>query len=426
MPESIAVTLIVLTFIVGYFAIAAESRIRVNKTASALIMAVITWMLVFLVRGHSPEEDVTVLGEHLSEVSQILFFLMGAMALVELIDAHQGFKVVTNLIRTSSKRRLLWVLGFVTFFLSAVLDNLTTTIVMVSLLRKLIADRNDRLMLGSVIVVAANAGGAWTPIGDVTTTMLWINGNITTLGIMRTLFVPSVVSLVVTLLIVGKRFRGRYSPLAVAGDQKPVPGSKRVFYCGVAALVFVPVFKALTGLPPFMGILIGLGVLWFLTDIIHHKHQERAALRMTHVLTRIDVPSMLFFLGILLCIGALDSVGLLRALAEWVGQYIQNTTVISTLFGIISAVIDNVPLVAAGTGMYDMAAHPVDSPLWQTLAYCAGTGGSILIIGSAAGVAFMGMEKVDFMWYFKRVSLVAFIGYLAGVGAYVIQQQLVM
>ncbi len=421
MSESVASILIVLVFLLGYFAIAAEAKIKINKTSAALLMAVITWMLAFLIRGHSPMEDVSVLGDHLSEVSQIIFFLLGAMALVELIDAHRGFKIVTDLIRTSSKRRLLWVLGFVTFFLSAVLDNLTTTIVMVSLLRKLVTDREDRLLLGSIIVIAANAGGAWTPIGDVTTTMLWINGNITTLGIMKSLFLPSVASLVASLVLVSKRFRGRHSHLP-ASNQESAPGAKLVFYGGIGALVFVPIFKGLTGLPPFMGMLMGLGALWFATDLLHHKHQERAALRMPHILTRIDVPSVLFFLGILLCIGALDSVGLLKGLAVWINQYVQNTTVIASIFGVISAVIDNVPLVAAGMGMFDLATYPVDSPLWQSLAYCAGTGGSMLIIGSAAGVAFMGMEKVDFLWYCKKISFVAIVGYFAGIAMYVVQQ----
>jgi len=413
--------MLVLIFVLGYLAIALEAKIHVNKTASALLMAVLAWATVFLIRGHSPDDDVASLSEHLGEVCQIIFFLLGAMALVELIDAHKGFKVVTDAIRTSSKKKLLWVLGFVTFFLSAVLDNLTTTIVMVSLLRKLVTEREDRLLLGSMIVVAANAGGAWTPIGDVTTTMLWINGNITTWGIMKALFLPSLVALAASLVLMGRHFRGSY--VGIIGkiqEEKQEPGAKLDFGLGLGGLVFVPVFKALTGLPPFMGILIAVGVLWLVTDLMHHKHEERKVLRVPHILSRIDTSGVLFFLGILLCIGALDSVGLLKSLAGWVGNYVSSSNTIAVLFGLISAVIDNVPLVAAGMGMYDFALFPPDHSFWQLLAYCAGTGGSMLVIGSAAGVAFMGMEHVDFMWYVRRVSLVALVGYFAGVGVYLL------
>jgi len=413
--------LLVVIFVLGYLAIALEAKIHVNKTASALLMAVLAWAVVFLIRGHESAQDVAVLSEHLGEVCQIIFFLLGAMALVELIDAHKGFKVVTDVIRTSSKKKLLWVLGFVTFFLSAVLDNLTTTIVMVSLLRKLVTEREDRLLLGSMIVVAANAGGAWTPIGDVTTTMLWINGNITTWGIMKALFVPSVVALAASLVLMGRHFRGRYEGIVgKVQEEKREPGANLVFGLGLGGLVFVPVFKALTGLPPFMGILIAVGVLWLVTDLMHHGHEERKVLRVPHILSRIDTSGVLFFLGILLCIGALDSVGLLKSLAGWVGGYVESSNVIAVLFGLISAVIDNVPLVAAGMGMYDFSVFSPDHSFWQLLAYCAGTGGSMLVIGSAAGVAFMGMEQVDFMWYVRRVSLVALVGYFAGVGVYLL------
>jgi NhaD family Na+/H+ antiporter len=415
--------LLIAIFVIGYLAIALEAKIHVNKTASALLMAVLTWMVVFLIHGHNPAEDVTLLSGHLGEVCQIIFFLLGAMAIVELIDAHKGFKIVTDVIQTSSKKKLLWVLGFVTFFLSAILDNLTTTIVMISLLRKLVPDHQDRLVLGSMIVIAANAGGAWTPIGDVTTTMLWINGSITTLGIMKSLFFPSVAALVGSLALLGMGLRGRYAGVvAKAHEEKPTPGARLVFALGIGGLVFVPVFKALTGMPPFMGILISLGVLWLVTDLIHSAHEDRANLRVPHVLSRVDTSGVLFFLGILLCIGGLDSVGLLKSLAEWIGIYVQNSVLLATLFGLISAIIDNVPLVAAGMGMYDLATYPVDHPFWQTLAYCAGTGGSMLVIGSAAGVAFMGMEKVDFLWYLKKISVVALVGYFAGIGVYLLQQ----
>jgi NhaD family Na+/H+ antiporter len=417
--------LIILVFAIGYLAIIFEGKLEVNKTASALLMAVLTWMFVFLTRGHAQMEDVGHLGAHLNEVSQIIFFLMGAMALVELVDAHRGFKVITDLIQSGSKKKMLWVMGFVTFFLSAILDNLTTTIVMISLLRKLIPDRQDRLLLGAMVVIAANAGGAWTPIGDVTTTMLWINGNISSFAIMKNLFLPSLFSLVVTLVLFGMGMKGFYPQLVKrAQDEAPEPGSRIIFYCGIGALVFVPIFKALTGLPPFMGMLISLGALWLITDLMHHPYKEREHLRIPYILTRIDTSGILFFLGILLCIGALDAVGILKGMALWLDQTVGNVSLIAILIGLVSAIVDNVPLVAAGMGMYDLATYPMDSSLWQMLAYCAGTGGSILIIGSAAGVAFMGMEKADFIWYLKKVSLIALVGYLAGVGFYLVQQSL--
>ncbi len=412
-------SLLILIFAIGYFAIIFETKIEVNKTASALLMAVLTWMVVFLTRGHVRLEDMTSLGEHLNEVSQIIFFLLGAMTLVELIDSHRGFQIVTNLIETSSKQAMLWIIGFATFFLSAILDNLTTTIVMISLLRKLIPERQERLLLGGMIVIAANAGGAWTPIGDVTTTMLWIQGNISTTAVMKELFLPSLGALIIALFLLGRGLKGSYPKLAQrAHEEAPEPGSKIVFYCGIGALIFVPIFKALTGLPPFMGILIALGVLWLITDLMHHEHQTREHLRIPHILTRIDTSGVLFFLGILLCIGALDAVGLLRQLAVTLDTYIGNVSIVAILIGLVSAVVDNVPLVAATMKMYDLHTYPMDSALWQMIAYCAGTGGSILIIGSAAGVAFMGMEKADFLWYCKKISLIALISYLGGIGLY--------
>src|SRR3989338_3732342 len=404
-------------FILGYIAIIFEHTIRVNKTATALLMASLTWMFLFFV---SP--NVHALGEKVNDISQIIFFLMGAMTLVEVIDAHKGFKVVTDLIQTSSKKKMLWIIGFATFFLSAVLDNLTTTIVMISLLRKLVPDPKERWMLGAMVVIAANAGGAWTPIGDVTTTMLWINGNITTLTVMRMLIVPSHVSLVVALLLLGWNLKGVYPHIVARAHREEVePGARLIFCAGMGALIFVPIFKALTGLPPFMGILISLGVLWLITDVLHSPHETRQHLRFPHILTRIDTSGVLFFLGILLAISALDVGGILQELAEFLNTAIGNLPIIATLIGLISAVIDNVPLVAAGMGMWDMQTYPADSSLWQMLAFCAGTGGSILIIGSAAGVAFMGLEKVDFIWYLKRVSLIALVSYFAGVAAFILQ-----
>jgi NhaD family Na+/H+ antiporter len=365
------------------------------------------------------------LGHHLGDVSQIIFFLLGAMTLVELIDCHGGFKVITDVIHTSSKKKMLWIIGFVTFFLSAILDNLTTTIVMVSLLRKLISDKEERLTLGALVVIAANAGGAWTPIGDVTTTMLWINGNISTLEVMKSLFIPSICALLIALLFVGRGMKGQYPKiLQKAESQAPEPGARAIFYSGIGALIFVPIFKSLTNLPPFMGILLALGVLWFVTDLMHHDYEGRQHLRVPQILTRIDTSGVIFFLGILLCVGALESVGILRALAVFLDTHVHNLPLIATVIGLVSAVVDNVPLVAATMGMYDLTTYPMDSSLWQLIAYCAGTGGSILIIGSAAGVALMGLEKVDFLWYFRKISWIALISYLGGVAAYLLQSEI--
>jgi len=421
----LASLLILVTFAIGYTAIIFEANIKINKTAPALLMAVLTWMFLFLIDTAEPAENIRHLSESVGEITQIIFFLLGAMAVVELIDCHKGFKIITDLIQTSSKKKLLWFLGVFTFFLSAILDNLTTTIVIVSLLRKLVPDTQDRMLLGGMVVIAANAGGAWTPIGDVTTTMLWIQGNITTLAVMKTLFLPSLISLIAALLIFGKGMKGNYPKLVQrAHEEKSEPGARIVFFCGLAALIFVPIFKALTGLPPFMGVLIGLGTLWLITDLIHGEEETRKHLRVPFILSRIDTSGILFFLGILLCINALNAVGLLSALAHFLDNTVQNLTVIATLIGLISAVIDNVPLVAAGMGMYDLQTHPPDSSLWQLLAYCAGTGGSILIIGSAAGVALMSLEKVHFMWYLRKVGWIAFLSYIAGIFVYLGQQAL--
>jgi NhaD family Na+/H+ antiporter len=412
--------MIILIFVIGYLAIIFENEIKINKSASALLMAVLCWTVLFWAAP-----DLHALGEKVNDISQIIFFLMGAMTLVEVIDVHKGFKVITDLIYTNSKKKMLWIMGFTTFFLSAILDNLTTTIVMVSLLRKLVPEPKERMMLGAMVVIAANAGGAWTPIGDVTTTMLWINGNITTLNVMKALFLPSVFSLVVALFLLGRNLKGTYPRMVERAHEEEVePGARLIFYCGIGSLIFVPIFKALTGLPPFMGTLIALGFVWLVTDVLHAPHEKRQHLRLPQILTRIDTSGVLFFLGILLCISALDVAGFLTQLARFLDETIGNLSVIATLIGLISAVIDNVPLVAAGMGMYDLETHPVDSYLWQMLAYCAGTGGSILIIGSAAGVAFMGLEKIDFLWYLKRISFTALVSYLAGILIFLLQESL--
>lgn len=418
--------LMVTIFLAGYLAIIFEYYIKVNKTAAALLMAVLTWTILFLHGDRSVDLNMNALSEHVADVSQIIFFLLGAMTLVELIDSHRGFKIITDVIQTKSKRKMLWIIGFMSFFLSAILDNLTTTVLMVSLLRKLVPDSNDRLLLGATVVICANAGGAWTPIGDVTTTMLWIGGQVTTFPIMKALFIPSFCSMIITLFLLGFRLKGKYStPFEMKPKQTKEPGAKFVFCAGVGGLIFVPIFKAFTGLPPFMGMLISLGILWLITDVMHHRYENRNHLRVPHVLTRIDTSGILFFLGILLAINSLETVGILKDLAVFLETNIKSLPLIATLIGIISAIIDNVPLVAATMGMYDIQVFTPDSSLWQMIAYCAGTGGSILIIGSAAGVALMGMEKVDFVWYMKKISLTALVGYLSGMVIYLIQSAVI-
>ncbi|KAH9655898.1 Sodium/proton antiporter 1 [Citrus sinensis] len=358
----------------------------------------------------STEIAVSELSRASAEVSEIVFFLLGAMTIVEIVDAHQGFKLVTDNITTRKPRTLLWVIGFVTFFLSSILDNLTSTIVMVSLLRKLVPPSEYRKLLGAVVVIAANAGGAWTPIGDVTTTMLWIHGQISTLPTMKSLFIPSAVSLAVPLAFLSLTSevngKGQESSNVLASEQM-APRGQLVFAVGIGALIFVPVFKALTGLPPYMGILLGLGVLWILTDAIHYGESERQKLKVQKQI----LPGSLFPFS-------LEAAGLLREIANYLDAHISNIDLIASAIGVVSAVIDNVPLVAATMGMYDLTSFPQDSEFWQLIAYCAGTGGSMLIIGSAAGVAFMGMEKVDFFWYLRKVSGFAFAGYATGIAAY--------
>jgi NhaD family Na+/H+ antiporter len=426
MDSSLAHLLILLVFVVGYLAIVFEYKIKVNKTASALLMAVLTWLFLFSVRGHALVDNMHALADRLSEVSQVIFFLLGAMTLVELVDSHRGFLVITDFIQTGSKKRLLWLMGAIGFLLSSVLDNLTTTIVMLSLVRKLVKEKEERFLLGSAIVIAANAGGAWTPIGDITTTMLWIQGNITTLRVIQALLFPSLVTLVVALGLLSRQLQGRHPQLVEKSQrEKKEPGSLLVFVAGLGSLIFVPVFKAVTGMPPFMGMLIALSVLWLITDILHKDDETRHHLKVPHVLTKIDTSGVLFFLGILLCISALDVAGLLRDLAHLLDQRIGNFAVIATFIGLISAVIDNVPLVAAAMRMYSLDQFPTDSFLWMMIAFCAGTGGSILIVGSAAGVALMGIEKVDFLWYLKKISWVALLSYFAGIGAYLVQDLIV-
>jgi Na+/H+ antiporter NhaD and related arsenite permeases len=409
----------IVIFIIGYLAIALEHPIKINKAASALLLALILWILFGFSGFISTEEVLKELEHHFSSISQLLFFLMGAMTIVELISRHNGFKVVTDAIRTTNKRTLLWIIGFVTFFLSSVLDNMTTAIVITTLLGKLLDDKNDKMIFAGIVIIAANAGGAWTPIGDVTTTMLWIGGQITTLNIMKELFIPSMMCLIVPLLYQSFFIRGTFSPLKGEKGKNPTePASKLMFYLGISALMFVPIFKAITHLPPYMGMLLGVGVLWFVTDWMHHAHEDRTHLRITHVLTRIDVPSILFFLGILLAVGALETSGILQNFAVWMDQRIGNKDIIVTIIGLLSAIMDNIPLTAATMGMYDLTTYPADHKIWKMLAYSVGTGGSCLIIGSAAGVVTMGIAKLDFIWYMKKISFTALLGYFAGILAY--------
>ncbi len=411
---------IIITFIVGYFLITIEHQTKINKTSIALLMAIICWVFEFTSQHHSHEHHVTYFQEHLSSISQIIFFLLGALTIVEVISVHKGFNLILDCIKICNKRKLLWFIGFITFFLSAVLDNLTTTIIMVTLLRRMLPEGNDRLLLGGAVVIAANAGGAWTPIGDVTTTMLWISGQISTMNIMKVLFIPSIACMLAAFGCISLFLKGEFPLIQKDSTEQTEPFSTTIFWLGVGCLVFVPFFKILTGLPPFMGIMFGLALLWLFTDIVHSKYEDRKHLLIPQIMTKIDVSGVLFFLGILLCIDALSTAGLLSSLAQWMDRVIGNTHIIAIAIGLASAIVDNVPLVAAAIDMYSITQHPVDSDFWNLIAYCAGTGGSILVIGSAAGVAFMGLEKVDFFWYFKRVGIPAAVGYFAGIGVYLL------
>ena len=423
-------TVLVIIFVLAYAAIALEHPLKVNKSASALIGAGLLWTIYALASGdsHKVGED---LNESLQAMAQIVFFLMAAMTVVEVVDAHNGFEVITSRIKTTKLSSLMWMVGFVTFFLSSILDNLTTTIVMVSLMKKLLGQREDRLFFAGIIVIAANAGGAWTPIGDVTTTMLWIGGQITTVAIMKGVFLASVVSLLVPLAVTSR----------ILGDRPVVPAQLRddaeanftspfernlMFFLGLGILVAVPVFKTVTHLPPFLGVLFGLGILWAVGDLVHRKEEDLRKQRLTlaRALTRIDMSSVIFFIGILLAVAVLEHTHILSSIAQWLDHTVGRQDVIVILIGLVSAIVDNVPLVAASMGMYSLEQYPPDSFLWEFMAYCAGTGGSILIIGSAAGVAAMGLERIDFVWYMRKISALALVGYFAGAVVYIVQYQL--
>lgn len=441
--------LIIAVFVLGYLAIASEHPIKIDKAASALVTGILCWSIFVLgdtgIDMHHIEER---LMHHVSDIASILFFLLGAMTIVELVDAHEGFAVITDRISTNSKVKLLWVVGIITFFLSAVLDNLTTSIVMISLLRKLLNDKESRWFFGGIVIIAANAGGAWSPIGDVTTTMLWIKGQLPdTVSMIKGLFIPSLMTLVVPLTILTFTMRGAQieRPMKAEGAEhyiNPTTSFERnlVFALGIGGLLFVPVFKTVTHLPPFMGMMLSLGVLWVITEIMHRSKnvEEKHSFTVIGVLRKIDTSSVLFFLGILLAVAALQEVGHLTKLAEFLDKSIGNIYGINIAIGYLSSIIDNVPLVAAAQGMYPIATPELmaagdasylgnfvaGGQFWQFLAYCAGVGGSCLIIGSAAGVAVMGLEKIDFMWYLKKVSILAILGYMAGAAAYIIQHSL--
>jgi Na+/H+ antiporter NhaD/arsenite permease-like protein len=417
---------IVIIFVIAYAAIALEHPIKINKSASALIGAGLLWT-VYAVLSGDPALVERQLNESVSSTAQIVFFLIGAMTIVEVIDAHNGFEVITSLIRTRKQVTLMWLVGFVTFFLSAILDNLTTTIVMISLMKKLMGNQNDRLVFAAMIVIAANAGGAWSAIGDVTTTMLWIGGQISPVAIIKGVFLAALINLVVPLLVVSIQLRGREIVLPRESDVEVSPTNiyerNLTFYLGLGILVMVPAFKTVTHLPPFMGILFGLGILWMVGELVHREKDEDEKKRLTlaHALTRIDMGSIVFFIGILLAVATLEHSRVLEMLAKWLDATVGRQDVIVILLGLLSAIVDNVPLVAASMGMYSLTQYPADSFLWEFIAYCAGTGGSILIIGSAAGVAAMGLEKIHFFWYVRRISGLALLGYFGGVAAYILQ-----
>lgn len=436
---SVFFILMIVIFIIGYCAIALEHPIKINKSATALLLAVILWSVYALMGPGFEHETILV---HLGDTAEIVFFLLGAMTIVEIVDRHEGFRIITDKIHTKSKRKLLWIIGILTFFMSAVLDNMTTAIVICALLRKLIADKHDRWFFCGIVILAANSGGAWSPIGDVTTIMLWIKGNITALGIITETFIPSLVSLLVPLIAITFMLKGDVERPEINDDSELSTISSKqsllILCLGVGALLFVPIFKTITHLPPYLGILFGLGMLWVVTEIMHVSNKENySKLNVSSIITRVDVPSVLFFLGILMAVASLQTAGHLELLAKSLDK-LGNIYIIDIIIGLTSSVVDNVPLVAAALGMYpvadaaQIAVNPelyhfaVDGAFWEFLAYCAGTGGSILIIGSAAGVAVMGMEKIDFIWYLKKISLWALLGYFAGAGVFVLISKFIL
>lgn len=445
----------IILFLIGYVAIAMEHPLKINKAATALLLAVTLWVLYIffaptLFPGMSIEEVRSLvtdkqLIEHLGDISEILFFLLGAMTIVELVDVHGGFRIITDHINTRNKKKLLWILSFVTFFLSAILDNMTTAIVMTMLLRKLVSDKKDRILFASIVIIAANSGGAFSPIGDVTTIMLWINNNVTTGSLISELFLPSLVSVIIPVFLASLSLKGEFAAKSDTNDHElnahthpaalVVSNIERnsIFFIGVGSLIFVPIFKTITHLPPFIGILFGLSILWIYTEILYHKKKdvdESRKARISHILTRIDTTTILFFLGILMAVAVLQESGILGSFSALLDKEVGNYYIINIIIGLLSSVVDNVPLVAGAMGMYNIDPQSIqfaqDGLFWIFLAYCAGVGGSILIIGSAAGVVVMGLEKINFLWYMKKISWMALLGYLAGAAVYILETQVLM
>lgn len=432
--------LMIIIFVLGYAAIALEHPLKINKSATALLLAAIIWAVYALLGPGISSENLI---EHLGDTSEILFFLLGAMTIVEIVDKHDGFSIITNKITTKNKRKLLWIIGILTFFMSAVLDNLTTSIVMCALLRKLIADQKTRWFFCGMVILGANAGGAWSPIGDVTTIMLWIGGQVTAGKIIMETFIPALVSIVVPLIAISMTMKGnveRPEHVEEGGVYKVShKQSLLTLIMGVGLLLFVPIFKTITHLPPYLGVLFGLGVMWVTTEIMHRNSPANySKLSVSTIIQKVDVPSVLFFLGILMAVQCLNEAGHLKLLSQALDENVGNIYAINLIIGVLSSVIDNVPLVAASMGMYPIAdaatllADPslqhfaTDGAFWEGLAYCAGTGGSLLIIGSAAGVAVMGMEKIDFIWYLKKISLWALVGYLSGAGVFYLMSRFIL
>ena len=442
---------LVVVFIIGYLLIALEHPIKIDKSATALLLGMVMWVLFILgadalpfvvekaaEHGHAGHLSDFVNAEilhHMGEIATTLFFLIGAMTIVELVDVHGGFSIITDRITSRNKKKLLWILAFVTFFMSAILDNLTTSIVMVLLLRKLINDPKERWLYASMIIIAANAGGAWSPIGDITTIMLWVKGNISTTGVIMYVLLPSLVAMIVPLLLVGGKLKGQLGEMNAEGEHHHAAVSNKernmLFYLGVGGLIFVPIFKTITHLPPFIGMLFSLSILWIVTEMIYNKKalDPQQQHRLPRILQRIDTPTILFFLGILMAVAVLQSTGILGDMANLLAEKVGDVNIINIVLGFLSSIVDNVPLVAAAQGMYQTlpieqvqslaAGHwdynfVQDGAFWLLLTYCAGVGGSMLIIGSAAGVVVMGLEKIDFGWYLKNFTIIAMLGYLAG------------
>ena len=420
------ITVLIIVFVLGYLTITLEHTIKINKTASALITAVLCWTLI-ISSASNKEIIIEQLSHHLSSISEIVFFLLGAMTIVEIIDAHDGFQNITESIKTTNKTKLIWLISVITFFLSAVLDNLTTTIVMISILNKLIEDKKTKWLLLGLVIIASNAGGAWSPIGDVTTTMLWIGGQISPLNIIKQTFLASLVSMVIPTLIINYMIKGNIELKPNIENNlnfnKNSFERNLIFYVGISCLLFVPIFKTITHLPPYMGMLLSLGIIWTITELIHKGKldNEKGILSVSHALRKIDTPSILFFFGILMSISSLEAIGILPQMASTLNSSVGNINMVAICIGLLSAVFDNVPLVAALQSMYSLNDYPKDHYFWELLAFTAGTGGSCLIIGSAAGVAVMGIEKIDFFWYLKKMSWIALIGYIAGISTFLIQ-----